>query len=94
MDDLTSSEFSPPGGFDGSNQAADVPASGFIFGSKLTLVTDPDSLMAESLRSLRTVLLTHHDDAGRDVPARPHRERHRLLPSWVRIARVALANET
>lgn len=65
MDDLTSSEFSPSGGFDGSNQAADTPASGFIFGSKLTLMTDPDSLMAESLRSLRTVLLTNHLQEGR-----------------------------
>lgn len=61
MDELTPSDLTRASGDEpGGSDIAETPSTSFTFTSKLTLVSDPDSPTAESIRSLRTVLLTNH----------------------------------
>lgn len=57
MNELSSTGLSP-------TEAQDSQPN-FVFTSKLRLVTEPDSLIAESIRSLRTVLVAQHLQSGR-----------------------------
>lgn len=66
MDNLGSSPPEPFDGPDNEQVAASAPeAPSFIFSEKLMIATEPDSLVAESLRSLRAILLAQHIQDGK-----------------------------
>lgn len=66
MDDLGSSVPEP---FDGSNSdpfdSSEGRAPSFAFAEQLKLVSEPESLTSESLRSLRAILLSQHLQDGK-----------------------------
>lgn len=65
MDDLGASRLDPQD--DPADRPADAQADdlAYSFTGKLQVVTEPDSLTAESIRALRTVLLAQHLHDGR-----------------------------